>query len=70
MAAFGANPDIEPTVVYTGQHYDKKMSDLLFQWLEIHEPYLKLRIGSGSYPLQSAETMKELGLTGISQNAA
>ncbi|MFN0054081.1 MAG: non-hydrolyzing UDP-N-acetylglucosamine 2-epimerase [Planctomycetales bacterium] len=46
------------TLVHTGQHYDRKMSDLFFEQLRIPEPDVNLAVGSGSHAVQTAEIMK------------
>jgi UDP-N-acetylglucosamine 2-epimerase (non-hydrolysing) len=45
------------TLVHTGQHYDRNMSDVFFTQLEIPEPDVNLGVGSGSHALQTAEIM-------------
>jgi len=56
--AYEAHKDIEPVLVHTGQHYDKQMSALFFQQLEIPEPDMNLEVGSASHAVQTAEIMK------------
>lgn len=46
------------TLVHTGQHYDRNMSDVFFTQLEIPEPDYNLGVGSGSHASQTAEVMK------------
>ncbi|MFQ5560263.1 MAG: non-hydrolyzing UDP-N-acetylglucosamine 2-epimerase [Nitrospinota bacterium] len=48
---------IEPFLVHTGQHYDKKMSKAFFDHLDIPRPDLNLEVGSGSHAEQTAEVM-------------
>ncbi len=49
--------NIPQVLVHTGQHYDKKMSDVFFAQLEIPDPDVNLGVGSGSHAQQTAETM-------------
>jgi len=43
--------------VYTGQHYDKKLSTCFFHDLNIPEPDINLDVGSGSHAVQTAQIM-------------
>jgi UDP-N-acetylglucosamine 2-epimerase (non-hydrolysing) len=49
---------IRQTLVHTGQHYDRNMSDVFFTQLEIPEPDFNLNVGSGSHAAQTAEIMR------------
>jgi UDP-N-acetylglucosamine 2-epimerase (non-hydrolysing) len=49
---------IRQTLVHTGQHYDRNMSDVFFAELEIPEPDFNLEVGSGSHAAQTAEIMR------------
>lgn len=57
MSVFKAEPEIDPMLVHTGQHYDEKMSDLFFRQLEIPEPDINLGCGGGSHAQQTAAIM-------------
>jgi UDP-N-acetylglucosamine 2-epimerase (non-hydrolysing) len=49
---------IRQTLVHTGQHYDRNMSDVFFTQLEIPEPDFNLEVGSGTHASQTAEIMR------------
>jgi UDP-N-acetylglucosamine 2-epimerase (non-hydrolysing) len=53
-------PDGRHTVVHTGQHYDRKMSEVFFEELGVQEPDHMLEVGSGSHAVQTARTMERL----------
>lgn len=52
----GAYP-FEVKLVHTGQHYDKAMSDVFFEELEIPAPDFHLEAGGGSHAEQTAKIM-------------
>ncbi|MFC1490472.1 non-hydrolyzing UDP-N-acetylglucosamine 2-epimerase [Candidatus Latescibacterota bacterium] len=58
MNAFEKQDAFETCLVHTGQHYDKKMSSLFFDELNIPKPDINLDVGSGSHAVQTAEIMK------------
>jgi len=51
---------VELTLVHTGQHYDKAMSDVFFKELEIPEPGANLGIGSGTRIEQTSKIVAGL----------
>jgi UDP-N-acetylglucosamine 2-epimerase (non-hydrolysing) len=59
-AAMRDEPGLSARIVHTGQHYDRRMSELFFQELGIPEPELKLNVGSGTHAVQTAEIMSRL----------
>jgi UDP-N-acetylglucosamine 2-epimerase (non-hydrolysing) len=58
MHALERWPDVRQTLVHTGQHYDKNLSDVFFSQLGMSEPDVNLEVGSGSHAVQTAEVMK------------
>ncbi len=48
------------TVVHTGQHYDRAMSDVFFEELGVGEPDHMLGVGSGSHGEQAARVIESL----------
>ena len=57
MKAYAATDAIEPTLVHTGQHYDRALSDVFFDDLAIPRPDVHLGVGSGSHAVQTAQVM-------------
>src|SRR6478672_8147690 len=53
-------PEAGHTVVHTGQHYDRLMSEVFFEELGMPEPDHMLEVGSGSHAQQTARTMERL----------
>ena len=58
LRAFEAYPDAEPVLVHTGQHYDKNLSDIFFEQLEMRRPDITLEVGSGSHAVQTARVLE------------
>jgi UDP-N-acetylglucosamine 2-epimerase (non-hydrolysing) len=57
MEALRSLPEIEQTLVHTGQHYDENMSRIFFKQLGLPEPDVNLGVGSGSHAAQVANVM-------------
>ena len=55
--ALAARQDVRQTLVHTGQHYDRNMSDVFFRELEIPVPDFNLAVGSGSHAEQTGQIM-------------
>jgi UDP-GlcNAc3NAcA epimerase len=53
---------ITEIIVHTGQHYDKELSDIFFDELEIHKPHYNLNVGSAGHGRQTS-----LMITGIEE---
>lgn len=51
-------PPVPVLLVHTGQHYDKDMSDRLFEDLHLPRPDVNLDVGSGTHAIQTAEVMR------------
>ena len=53
------NNQVKHLICHTGQHYDKKMSKIFFEDLEMPVPDFYLGVGSGSHAEQTAKVMIE-----------
>lgn len=47
-------------LVHTGQHYDRQMSRVFFDEMQIPEPDINLEVGSGSHAMQTAQMLSKL----------
>jgi len=61
ISKYFSNEIIE-IIVHTGQHYDKEMSDVFFDELEIHKPDYNLGVGSANHGRQTS-----MMITGIEE---
>ena len=48
------------TLIHTGQHYDKALSDIFFEQLDIPKPDISLNVGSGSQGEQTARILERI----------
>ncbi len=53
-------PEGRHTIVHTGQHYDRLMSEVFLEQLGVPAPDHMLEVGSGSHAQQTARTMERL----------
>jgi UDP-N-acetylglucosamine 2-epimerase (non-hydrolysing) len=53
-------PDWPSTIIHTGQHYDREMSEIFFAELGLPEPDHALGVGSGSHAEQTARVLDRL----------
>jgi UDP-N-acetylglucosamine 2-epimerase (non-hydrolysing) len=54
------HPDGSHTIVHTGQHYDRLMSEVFLDELGVPAPDHMLEVGSASHAVQTARTMERL----------
>jgi len=57
LRAMESSSSLKPTLIHTGQHYDKNLSDVFFEELGIARPDISMGIGSGSHGKQTAEIL-------------
>ena len=57
LHALRRRPGVRQTLVHTGQHYDRNLSDVFFSQLEIPVPDVNLGVGSGTHARQTADIM-------------
>lgn len=56
-AALATLPGIRSTILHTGQHYDRLMSDVFFEDLRLPAPDVSLGVGSGTHAEQTGAIM-------------
>jgi UDP-N-acetylglucosamine 2-epimerase (non-hydrolysing) len=55
--ALQLRPETQSLILHTGQHYDRAMSDVFFEDLNLPRPDVHLDVGSGSHAVQTAAVM-------------
>ncbi len=73
LRAMRDRPELQPTLIHTGQHYDASLSDIFFQQLDMQPPDIHLEVGSGTHAGQTArvlERMEEVLLTGPNKESS
>ena len=68
IRAINKRDNVEYYLVHTGQHYDKSLSDVFFQDLNLPEPDVNLNIGSFSHVIQTAKIMENFEPVCIREN--
>jgi UDP-N-acetylglucosamine 2-epimerase (non-hydrolysing) len=58
LKAFEAYPGVETVLIHTGQHYDKNLSDVFFEELDMRRPEITLEVGSGRHGEQTARVIE------------
>jgi len=61
------NPEVIEISVHTGQHFDKNMSAIFFDELDIEEPKINLGIGGGSHGQNTGKMIEALETVMVSE---
>ncbi len=54
------HPNINEILIHTGQHYDRNMSEIFFEELEIPKPQYNLGVGSGNHGEQTGKMLHQI----------
>ncbi len=60
LRALSSVPQLQPTLIHSGQHYDANLSDIFFQQLRMQKPDVHLEVGSGSHGAQTARVLERM----------
>ena len=60
---------IKEVILHSGQHYDRQVSQIFFDELEIPQPEINLHVGSGSHAVQTGEIMERFESFLLTQDA-
>jgi UDP-N-acetylglucosamine 2-epimerase (non-hydrolysing) len=60
LHAMRSEPTLRETLIHTGQHYDKNLSDIFFEQLDIKRPDVSLGVGGGTHAQQTARIMEAI----------
>lgn len=60
LRAISDRPDLNATLIHTGQHYDAALSDVFFEQLDIPKPNVSLEVGSGTQAQQTAKILERI----------
>ncbi len=60
LHAMKLRPELRETLIHTGQHYDKNLSDIFFEQLDIKRPDVSLGVGGGSHAQQTARILEKI----------
>jgi len=58
--AFKAYPHLNEIIIHTGQHFDKNMSDIFFEEMQIPEPKYNLAINSTSHGAMTGRMLEKI----------
>lgn len=58
LRAFAKYDNLEAALIHTGQHYDRNLSDVFFEELDMPRPDVSLEVGSGKHGEQTARVIE------------
>jgi UDP-N-acetylglucosamine 2-epimerase (non-hydrolysing) len=60
LRAIRQRENLQETLIHTGQHYDKNLSDIFFEQLGIKQPDVTLGVGGGTHGQQTARIIERI----------